>query len=94
MGLPVTSSDVQNARYEHLNAIYEQEAAAFDSITFVPVWEWFEGDDGTYAEYLVDDDGALTDMRLDDGIHYTTAGAQYLTNRVLPIIAGDFGIDG
>ncbi len=93
MGLPVTSSDVQNARYEFFNSIYEAEAEAFDSIRFVPVWDWFTGDDGTYSEYLIDDDGSLTDMRLDDGIHYTTAGAQHLANRVFPILAGDYGIE-
>jgi hypothetical protein len=93
MGLPVTSSGTQNDRYTHLNSIYESEAEAFASIEFVPVWDWFTGSDGSYSEYLVDDSGTLTDMRLDDGIHYTTAGAERLAERVFPIIAADFGID-
>ena len=93
MGLPVTSSGTQNDRYTHLNSIYETEAAAFGSVEFVPVWDWFTGNDGSYAEYLVNDEGTLTDMRLDDGIHYTTAGAERLAERVFPLIAADFGID-
>ena len=38
-------------------------------------------------------DGTLTDMRQGDGIHYTTAGARHVANRVFPLIAEDFGLD-
>lgn len=93
MGLPDTDSESQTARYEFFNSVYETVAADYATVTYISAWEWMQGGGGTFSEYLTADDGTLTDMRQGDGIHYTTAGARHLANRVFPLIAEDFGID-
>ena len=93
IGLPDTDSDTQTAKYEFLNSVYETAAADHAAVTYISVWDWMQGGGGTYSEYLTADDGTLTDMRQGDGIHYTTAGARHVANRVFPLIAEDFGRD-
>ena len=64
-----------------------------DGVTYVDVWDLFAGADGRYSEYLVDDDGDEVDMRLDDGIHLTTAGAYRAARPTIAQIIEDFEIE-
>lgn len=93
MGMPVPRSETMVQRLSTLNDIYESEAAERDAITFVASWDLFAGPDGTYSEYLEDDDGNLVDMRLDDGIHLTTAGAYRLARVTIARIAEDYDLE-
>lgn len=92
MGLPIPQSEKMVRRFSIMNAIYEEEAAVRDAVTFVPTWELFANDAGVYSEYLRDDDGDLVDMRLNDGIHLTTAGAYRAARPTIARIVEDFGI--
>lgn len=93
MGLPIPRSDTMVERFGILNEIYSSEAQQRDGVTYVDVWDLFAGPDGTYREYLVDDDGDEVDMRLDDGIHLTTAGAYRAARPTLARILEDFEIE-
>lgn len=93
MGLPVPRSDTMVRRFGMLNAIYESEASERPAVNFVPSWDLFAGPDGAYSEYLEDDSGDLVDMRLDDGIHYTTAGAFRIARVAIAQLVDDFDID-
>jgi uncharacterized protein len=75
MGMPIPRSDRMVVRFGILNEIYSSEAATRDGVSFVDVWDLFAGPDGTYAQYLEDDNGEVRQMRLDDGIHFSTWGA-------------------
>lgn len=92
MGMPIVASDTFRPRVELLNSIYESEAADHPRVTFVDAWEVFQGPDGGYSEYLTNADGDLVDMRLDDGVHYTTAGAIRLAEVVYRILAEDWDL--
>jgi hypothetical protein len=92
MGMPIVRSDDFRQKVEVLNEIYRSEADRFESVTFVDSWSVFTGPDGGFSEYLTDSDGDLVDMRLNDGIHLTTAGGIRLAEVAFDIIAADWGI--
>lgn len=92
MGMPIVRSETFRPRVELLNEIYESEAADHPRVTFIESWSVFQGPDGGYSEYLTDANGDLVDMRLDDGVHLTTAGAIRLAEVVYGVLAEDWGL--
>lgn len=92
MGMPVVSSDTLQERMELFNSIYAERAEQHPGVTFVPSVEVFAGPDGGYAEFLPNDDGDMVDMRLDDGIHLTTAGGIRLAKVVLEQLREDWSL--
>lgn len=92
MGMPIPRSDTLRTRYLMLNEIYASEADAHDAVTFIPAWDVFAGPDGTFSEYLPNQSGDVVDMRLDDGIHYTTAGAYRIARVAADRIIADHDI--
>lgn len=92
MGMPIVSSESFQERVRLMNQIYQSQAVEHPQVTFVEAWSLFEGPEGGYSEYLTDANGDLVDMRLDDGVHYTTAGAIRLANVTFDIIAEDWGL--
>ncbi|CAN5853529.1 hypothetical protein BH23ACT5_BH23ACT5_00150 [soil metagenome] len=92
MGMPIVQSDTFRPRVELMNSIYESVAEEHTRVIFVEAWSVFQGDDGTYSEYLRDESGDLVDMRLNDGVHYTTAGATRLAEVVYGVLAEDWDL--
>jgi len=92
MGMPIPRSETMVIRLGLLNEVFESEAALRDDVHFVPSWELFAGPDGKYSEYLPDRNGDVVDMRLNDGIHLTTAGAYRLARPTITQIMADYGI--
>lgn len=74
MGMPIVRSESFREKVATMNQIYESEAAAHPGVTYINSWDVFTGPDGGFSEYLINDEGDLVDMRLNDGIHLTTAG--------------------
>ncbi|MEX1004216.1 MAG: DUF459 domain-containing protein, partial [Acidimicrobiia bacterium] len=87
MGMPVVQSETFQPRVDLMNRIYEETAASHPNVTFVPTAPVFTGPDGGYSEYLTNSEGDLADMRLDDGVHFTTDGAIRLADHLFPTIA-------
>lgn len=92
MGMPIVRSETFQERVRSMNEIYETQAGEHPRVTFVETWSVFEGPDGGYSEYLTNAEGDLVDMRLDDGVHYTTAGAIRLAEVTYDIISQDWGL--
>lgn len=92
MGMPIPRSDTLQVRHAILNEIFSSEADVHDGVTFVPSWDLFAGPDGGFSEYLPNRNGDVVDMRLDDGIHLTTAGAYRLARVAIARIIEDYGI--
>ncbi len=92
MGMPVVRSATFQPRVDLMNRIYEETAVGHPNVTFVPSRPLFTGADGEYSEYLTNSEGDLVDMRLNDGVHFTTAGAIRLADHLFPIIADDWNI--
>lgn len=93
MGLPIPRSDTLAEKFAMMNEIYSSEAADRDAITYVDVWDRFAGPDGSYSEYLPNRAGDDVDMRLDDGIHFTTNGAYHAARPTVQRIMEDFEIE-
>ncbi|HSL24965.1 MAG TPA: DUF459 domain-containing protein [Acidimicrobiia bacterium] len=93
MGMPIVRSESFRQKVEVLNQIYRSEAEQFEHVTYVDTWRVFTGPDGGYAEYLADADGDLVDMRLNDGIHLTTAGGVRLAEVVFGLIGDNWGVN-
>ena len=92
MGMPIVRSDDFRQKVEVLNEIYRSEADRFERVNFVDSWPVFTGAAGEFSEYLTDANGDLVDMRLNDGIHLTTAGGIRLAEVTFGVIADNWGI--
>jgi hypothetical protein len=92
VGMPIVRSEEFRAKVAVMNEVYESEAARFEEVHFVDGYPVFVGPDGGYAEYLPDANGDLVDMRLNDGIHLTTAGAIRLAAVVFDQISRDWNL--
>ena len=92
MGMPIVRSDDFRQKVEVLNEIYRSEADRFEGVTYVDSWSVFTGPDGSFSEYLTDANGDLVDMRLNDGIHLTTAGGIRLAEFAFGVISENWGI--
>ncbi|MEX2505129.1 MAG: DUF459 domain-containing protein [Egicoccus sp.] len=93
MGMPIARSTDLQAKHTMLNDIYSSEAEARPEVTYVDVWDLFAGPDGQFSEYLPNQNGDVVDMRLDDGIHYTTAGAYRAARPAMAQILEDHDIE-
>lgn len=93
MGMPISRSAELQVKHAMLNDIYASEAEARPEVTYVDVWDLFAGPDGEFSEYLPNQHGDVVDMRLDDGIHLTTAGAYRAARPAMAQILEDFDIE-
>lgn len=93
MGMPIPRDAKLQVRHGILNDIYSSEAELRDSVHYVLSWDLFKGPDGNFSEYLPNSKGEVVDMRLDDGIHLTTAGAYRLARPTIAQIMADHGIE-
>jgi hypothetical protein len=92
VGLPIVRSESFRRKVVAMNEIYRSEAERVGGVNFVDSWVVFTGPDGDFSEYLTDDHGDLVDMRLNDGIHLTTAGGIRLARVVMQAIAGNWNL--
>lgn len=87
IGMPPVRSETFQPRVDVMNSVYESVTADVPGVEYIDVAPVFEGPDGGYSEFLPDDDGEMVDMRLNDGVHYTTAGGERLADVVWARIA-------
>jgi hypothetical protein len=92
VGQPVMEGEDFSARMADINEIYRSEAAKRSGIVFFDSWPLFTDEDGNYAAYLPDGDGADQLMRAGDGIHLSLEGSDRLARAVLDRINEDVRI--
>jgi hypothetical protein len=51
-------------------------------VVYIDTYKLFSTPDGTYSRQITDENGNVITARLSDGIHFTTAGADYLARAV------------
>jgi hypothetical protein len=84
IGLPITSSQEQSARFDVINRAVAAEAKERpDAVAFVDTYTMFASDTGGYAEYLEDTAGRLQKVRAGDGVHFERAGGDIIAREVL-----------
>ena len=81
VGDPICRTDSFSSDMRYLNGIF-QEVVAGTPATFVDIFAAVADESGQYAAYGKSLDGAVTRLRLDDGIHFTAAGYDILAAKV------------
>jgi hypothetical protein len=71
-----------------MNEVFRQEAAARPWVLYVDAWAATSDSSGHYAQFLPDEHGVLTQMRTDDGVHFTAAGGRLLANAAIAELFG------
>jgi len=85
-GNPIARSAVYSEDMVYINDIYAEEAAHFGA-QFVSLWTAVADDQGRYAAYGKDRDGATQRLRADDGIHFTAAGYELIAEKLLGMLS-------
>jgi uncharacterized protein len=85
IGMPPMRDTVYSQSMGLVDQIFQEESAKHRRVTYIDAWTLFSapGSPGTYAQYLPNESGQSTNMRLDDGIHLNVEGSQYLSRTVM-----------
>jgi uncharacterized protein len=81
VGLPTISGSKGNSDMLLLDSLY-RAAAARTGISYVDVWDGFVDDRGLFQKKGPDFEGQIRQLRSDDGIFFTKAGARKLAHYV------------
>jgi hypothetical protein len=95
VGLPPMAKSQYSAAISQISNI--QRLASFSGgAEFLEIYERFLGEDGKYSSYGPDVNGQNAQMRKDDGIHFTSAGADklafYLSQSIQTFYRGGSGV--
>jgi hypothetical protein len=95
VGLPPMAKSQYSAAISQISNI--QRLASFSGgAEFLEIYERFLGEDGKYSSYGPDVNGQNAQMRKDDGIHFTSAGADklafYLSQPIKTFYRGGSGV--
>ena len=89
IGMPPMRDAEYSQSMQLVDQVFQEESTKHRRVTYVDAWTLFSapGSPGTYAQYLPNESGASTNMRLDDGIHLNVEGSQYLSRTVMAELA-------
>ena len=87
LGPPTLGDSTLDRGTKKLGPVMAQEARKFaPDVVYIDTYKLFEGPDGGYARSFPDATGAVEQMRISDGIHFTVDGAQYLSDIVWKLL--------
>jgi hypothetical protein len=92
VGVPIMAAAEYDERVQHLNALQRGEASARPGVAYVDAYTLFQDEEGRFAAELPDEQGNPVAVRLPDGVHFTTAGADRLARAVLRVIGVDWQV--
>jgi hypothetical protein len=82
-------SPTLGTRYNHgaqeLDRVMREEAAKRPTVVYVDAYRLFSSN-GEYSVFLTDATGNRVQMRIGDGVHFTTEGAQFLAQQVYRLL--------
>ena len=81
VGLPAMRGPKATADMLFLDALY-RDAAGKAGITYVDVWDGFVDEAGRFLQQGPDFEGQIRQLRSDDGVYFTKAGARKLAHYV------------
>lgn len=90
VGMPIVRSEQLARKVAVMNGIFRREAARHPGVRFVESWPLFADPAGRFAPSLPDDSGRPVLLRRPDGVHFTAAGAERLTDVVWDAIRRDW----
>jgi TPR repeat protein len=90
IGLPAVRRHYMKEQITLLNRIYQENAALFSMIRFLPTWHLTVNEQGQYAAYGLDKTGRKRLLRANDGVHFTIPGYDKLAHYILTHIHEDW----
>lgn len=93
VGMPIVRSEPLARKVTVMNDVFRSEAGRHPGVRYVDSWSLFAAPDGGYAASLADTSGRAVLMRRPDGVHFTGAGAERLTDAVWDAIRADWRIE-
>ncbi|MPZ74688.1 MAG: DUF459 domain-containing protein [Nitriliruptorales bacterium] len=91
VGQPIMRAPDFDQKMQLLTGIYRARSRGRSDVRYLDSRDLFSAD-GAFSPYLEDDDGQSVLMRQQDGVHFTRAGGERLTDVVFAEIAGRFEI--
>lgn len=82
LGLPPMRDPALSRRAQHLNRLFARCAREVPGVEFLEIGMLFASADGSYSTYL-GGGGGLARMRMEDGVHYSPAGARVLARWIV-----------
>jgi uncharacterized protein len=92
VGAPVLRDDEQNEAVKQLNTVAQQVVAGNPQALYVDMYGLFDDGEGNYTPSLPDENGDVVQMRAGDGVHLTTAGADYFAHALFPVLDSDCAV--
>lgn len=83
LGLPPMRESGFSERAQYLNGIFAQSARKVPRVEFLELGMLVSNGQREYATFLREPGGRLARFRLDDGVHYSPAGARAITRWVV-----------
>ena len=83
LGLPPMRSQGLTHRMRHLNRIFASSAKRVPRVDYMELGMLLTGRDEGFATFIRDDDGKLLRVRMEDGVHYSPAGARRVARWVV-----------
>lgn len=90
LALPSMRSEKFSKHASQLNAIVKAKLAEREGVVWIDANTFLSGDGKSYVEY-VQEGGKLVRLRMDDGIHYSNAGAERVGAGVLKWVSDYLG---
>lgn len=92
VGMPVVRDGARNVSVGAINAAVVAAAAERPWVHYLDVAPIFGDVDREYSAYRPDQDGELTKVRQDDGVHLTNTGSNWVAALLYEEIAQDFSV--
>ncbi|MDE3087543.1 MAG: DUF459 domain-containing protein, partial [Acidobacteriota bacterium] len=92
VGMPPMQDQGLDDEMQHLDALYQMEAAAHPGVTFLSSWTVLGSPQGGYSEYLPGAGGAPVAVREPDGTHLSPGGAERLAQAVVAAMDRGWGL--
>jgi uncharacterized protein len=93
LGPPTLGRETMDDAAVKLGALMKEEAAKRGpNVAYVDTYELFKSDDGGYSRTVIDENGEAITARIQDGVHFTSAGAEYLARALFMLLDAKFRI--
>ena len=91
LGLPPMRSEGFSRRVRYLNRIFAATARRQPRVDYMELGMLLTGADDDFATFIRDSDGRLLRVRMEDGVHYSAAGARLVSRWVVDWVYEQIG---
>jgi hypothetical protein len=92
VGPPVTKDDGLEEGVQAIDRIARESAAEVKGVTYVDAHSLFDDENGDYQQSFDDEFGHRHVMRAGDGVHFSVAGADYISRALFELIDHDWDV--